>query len=210
MPPVWKRPIFRNSAIAITLLIVFIGGLYLFLHRNQVSTDDAVVSAPEIALGPDQPGILRELYVTEGTRVMANQTVARVGDQLVKTNIAGVVIGVNNVIGKLFNPLFGVGDPIVTMIDPHDLRVLAKVDENKGLTKIRAGDRVDFTVDAFGSRKFEGEVESIIPSAVESQVVFDVSDKRETRKFTVKVKYDTELYPEILNGMSAKVTVYTQ
>lgn len=204
--PFYKRPIFRNVIILVIALVVIIGFVYWFLNRNKVSTDNATVTAPEIALSPDQPGILRELYVGEGDTVTANEPVARVGDQLVKTNIAGVVVSTSDMVGTLFNP----GQAVVTMVDSTALRVLAKVDENKGLVKVAPGDSVVFTVDAFGSRKFQGTVESVIPSAVQSQVVFDVSDKREVRQFTVKIKYDTSVYPEILNGMSAKVTIYTQ
>ncbi|HZS42795.1 MAG TPA: efflux RND transporter periplasmic adaptor subunit [Candidatus Paceibacterota bacterium] len=204
--PIYRRPIFRNIIIGAIILVIAIGFIYWFSNRNKISTDNATVSAPEIALSADTPGILRELYVREGDIVTPNQAVARVGDQLIKTNVGGVVVKTTDTIGTLFNP----GQAVVTMVNPNDLRVLANVDENKGLVRISAGNRVVFTVDAFGSRKFEGTVESVIPSAVESQVVFNVSDKRETRQFTVKIKYDVDAYPEILNGMSAKVTIYTK
>src|SRR5262245_28714263 len=101
--PFYKKPVFRNSVIGVVAIIIIFGFVYWFVNRNRIYTDDAIVQAPEIALSPDQAGILRDIYVEEGDTVSANEPVARVGDQLVKTNIAGIVIGTNNTIGTFIN-----------------------------------------------------------------------------------------------------------
>ncbi len=182
----FKNPTVRLVIIIVVILAVIIGGGYLYITRDDISTDKATVSAPEIGLSPTHAGILKDVLVKEGDTVTFNQTVARVGDELIKSNINGQVIEVNDQVGKVFNP----GDSVVTVIDPSALRVEAKIDENKGLNKIAVGQPVTFTVDAFGSKKFEGTVDSISSTALESQVVFSVSDKREVRQFIVKIKYD--------------------
>jgi hypothetical protein len=38
--------------------------------------------------------------------------------------------------------------------------------------------------------------------------VFSISDKREEREFEVRAIYDTNAYPELKNGMSAKMWIY--
>lgn len=203
--PIWKRPLVRDLGIAIVILAVLGGTYYWFSHRNEIYTDDALVVAPLIDLSPETPGELKALYVTAGSKVTANQSVAQVGDGFLTTDIGGIIVDTTDTVGHLFNP----GEAVVTMIDPNALRIVARVDENKGFVNIKTGDAVTFTVDAFGKQKFQGTVDSVSPTAVQSQVVFNISDKRETRQFEVKIKYDVNQYPQILNGMSAKVTIDT-
>ena len=94
------------------------------------------------------------------------------------------------------------------MFDPNELRVVVSIDENKGFSDIALGDRAEFTVDAFGGKKYSGYVSDIAPSAHQNDVVFSISDKRQTQQFDVKIAFDPAEYPEILNGMSAKVWIY--
>jgi len=41
----------------------------------------------------------------------------------------------------------------------------------------------------------------------EGDVVFNISDKREVKQFDVKVRFDISKYPELKNGMSAKMWI---
>jgi multidrug resistance efflux pump len=94
------------------------------------------------------------------------------------------------------------------MIDPTALRVVGTIDENKGLSAIKVGAPVSFTVDAFGNKSFTGIVDEISPTANDTSVVFSISDQRPTNRFDVKVRYDVAAHPEFKNGMSAKMWVY--
>ena len=96
------------------------------------------------------------------------------------------------------------------MIDPQELRAIGTIKENSGLSKIKVGDPVSFTVDAFDGEKYTGIVEEISETSKDTSVVFSISDKRETKEFMVKVKYDTSLYAKFKNGMSAKMKVYNK
>jgi multidrug resistance efflux pump len=94
------------------------------------------------------------------------------------------------------------------MINPADMYLVAKVNENDGLSDIKPGDNVVFTLDAFGRKKFTGTVSEIVPTSYESSVAFNISDTRQEQQFEVKINYDAVDHPEILNGMSAKVWIY--
>jgi len=94
------------------------------------------------------------------------------------------------------------------MVDPHEYRLIGHIDEDKGLSDIKVGQDVIFTADAFGSKEYSGTVESINPSARQSDIVFSISDKREERQFDIYVKFDVTKYPELKNGMSARMWVY--
>ncbi len=147
---------------------------------------------------------MNNLYVHVGDDVPANTVVAEVGTELIKTKIAGEIISVQKDLGKVFNP----GETVVSMINPDELRVVGQIDENKGLSDVRVGQQATFTVDAFGSKVYHGVVDEISPSSNSSSVVFNISDKRATQTFNVKVRFDTSSYPELKNGMSAKITIY--
>jgi multidrug resistance efflux pump len=94
------------------------------------------------------------------------------------------------------------------MIDPTQLRVDGQLEEDKGLADVAVGDRAIFTVDAFPGKTYDGVVSEISPTSHVADVVFQVSDQREEQIFDVKVAYDVSKYPELKNGMSAKIWVY--
>ena len=194
-------------ALLLGLVVVLssIGLTYWHYASTHVQIDNSLVTAPRIELSAATPGILQEIEVHEGDIVGANAVVARVDNQIIKTKIGGLVIKTNDNIGKRVNP----SDVIVSLIDPSALRVVGQLGEDKGLASVQVGQRATFTVDAFGSKTFYGTVDEVSPTSHEGDVVFNISDKRQTQEFDVKVRYDVGQYPELKNGMSAKITVLT-
>ncbi len=194
--------------IAAFILIVIGGGVAVFAYiaatNKMVYIDLATISAPTVNLSPTTAGTLEDVYVAEGDTLLPNTVVAKVGNELLKSTAGGLVITANNNIGAQVNP----GDSVVSMIDPTQLRVVGQVQENKGLTNIAVGDRAVFTVDAFGGEQFTGIVDEVSPTSQSSDVVFSVSNKRQEQNFDVKVRFDTSAYPQLKNGMSAKIWVY--
>jgi len=199
----------ERRLVMIILGLIFViclaaGGLiYWRFASNRISIDKSGIYAPRIELGPSTPGILQEIDVHVGDTILPETVVARVDNQVIKAKSGGLVIAVQNDIGKRFNP----GESVVSMIDPQELRVVGQLEEDKGLQDVRVGQSAVFTVDAFGSRKFYGTVDEISPTSRDSGVVFNISDTREKKIFDVKVRYDVQQYPELKNGMSAKITI---
>jgi len=200
----------RPLIIAAFIVIVIGGGIGAFAYfaasSKTVYIDKASISAPLVDLSPTDSGVLNAVYVSEGQVVPPNTVVAEVGTELIKATAGGLVVTVNNNIGKSVSP----SDTIVELVDPTELRVVGQVQEDKGLVDIQVGDKAEFTVDAFGGQKFTGVVSEVAPTAESSDVVFSVSDQREEQNFDVKVSYDTNEYPQLRNGMSAKIWVYKQ
>lgn len=187
----------------LTVMAAAAGGWYLLEQSRYVYTDKAEVQAPLIQLAPSAPGQLKHVSISEGDSVEASQAVARVGDEILHTEVAGLVVTVQKDIGAVYTP----AKPVVTMIDPHELRVVAQIEEDKGLRDIEEGQDAIFTVDAYGSRQFHGTVESVSATKRQGDVVFNISDKRESKQFDVKIAYDHTAYPELRNGMSARVWI---
>ena len=161
--------------------------------NSRVFTDQAHIEGSVISLSSRAGGTLKQVLVHEGDTVTAQTPAALVGDEVVRVLLPSVIIHTDQSIGKVFAP----GESIVTMIDPSSLRIVDYIDEDKRLSKIAVGQKALFTVDAFGSKGYEGVVEEITASAKTGDVVFSISDKREVRHFAVKVSYATKNYSEL-------------
>ena len=188
------------------VLLVILGTAYWKINSSRVYIDKSDVQAPQINLAPTAAGIVQHILVNVGDHVDANTVVAQVGNELLKTQTAGIIVSTNNSIGTLAAP----GQTIVSMIDPSRLRVIGHVDEDKGLSDIHIGEPAVFTIDAFGSKQFNGVVDEVSSTARSTDVVFSISDKRPTQVFDVKIRFDQNLYPDIKNGMSARLWIYKQ
>jgi multidrug resistance efflux pump len=188
----------------IFLIAGAIGAFYIYLSRNQVYMEKSSIVAPAIDLSSQSGGLLQKMLVQSGDAVGENQPVAQIGNDIVKTKDAGIIISVSNNIGKNFAP----NEPVVTMIKPEDLRVVVQAEEDKGLSAIRVGQKAYFTVDAFGSKKYSGLVDEISPTSRSSDIVFNISNNRELKEFDVKIRFSISDYPELKNGMSAKAWIY--
>jgi multidrug resistance efflux pump len=194
--------------VAAAIIVVIGGGIagiaYYGVSSNQVYIDKATVSAPLSVLAPSASGTLNAEYVNVGDTVAPNTVVAEVGTELLKSVSGGLVVSALANVGANV----AANTPVVTVVDPTQLRVVGQLDENKGLADVAVGDRAVFTVDAFGGKQFEGVVDEVSPTARSGDVVFSISDKRATQSFDVKVAYDVTKYPELKNGMSARIWVY--
>ena len=194
--------------VAAAIVLVIGGGIgaaaFLGVESQRVYIENSTVKAPTIALAPTITGTLQQVYVNVGDTIQPNTVVAEVGTQLIKSSVGGLVISTDQDIGSLVTT----GTPVVTTIDPTTLRVDGQLQEDKGLSEVAVGDRASFTVDAFPGQNFTGVVSEVSPTSKASDVVFQVSDQRQEQNFDVYVAYDLSKYPQLKNGMSAKIWVY--
>ncbi len=189
------------AALAVVLGIG--GGLYWLNEQRYVFTDKAQVAAPAIPLGPQSPGVLRSVMVEEGQELQPGQEVAIVGNEGIESRVAGIAMTVNKNIGSAYQP----GQPVVTMFQPSELRIVARIEEDKGLKDVHVGQQAIFTVDAYGGQQFMGTVENVSQTSRSGDVVFNISDQREEQEYEVKIAYDRAGMPPFLNGMSARVWI---
>jgi multidrug resistance efflux pump len=198
----------RREWIILASFAFFMVGLvalfYLYLTQSRVYIEKSSLIAQSIDLSSPGGGVLEKMFVKVGDNVSANEPVAQIGNDIVKAKQSGIIISVKDDIGKNFAPY----EAVATMINPEDLRVVAQVEEDKGLADIRVGQLAYFTVDAFGSKKYSGIVDEISPTARSGDVVFNISSARQQQEFNVKIRFNVSDYPELKNGMSAKVWIY--
>ena len=180
------------------------GTIYYKTMMNKIYIEKAEISGTQISLASKIAGTLEEVMVKEGDIVPADTVVARVGTTLIKTDVAGTIIKVNDNLGAIY----GAGTPVVTMVQTGELKAVGRLAEDKGLKDVKIGQTALFNVDAYGSKKYYGIVDEISPTSRDTGVAFNISDKRETKEFNVKVRFDAAAYPELKNGMSAKIWIY--
>jgi multidrug resistance efflux pump len=203
---VFKKGWLQSLAAIIVIFGLLAGFLFWQLEAGKILIENSYLEAPIVNLSPTTPGVLNALYIKEGDRVLANSQVALVGSQIIYTKDDGVVSYAPSVLGAYFSP----GQIVASIVNDQEMKVVGQIDENKGLKNIVVGQRATFTVDAYPGKNYEGIVDEISPTSNDTSVVFSISDKRPTKKFDVKVKFNISDYPELKNGMSAKITVYTK
>jgi multidrug resistance efflux pump len=192
--------------VGIIIIIICGIGIYWYVSSQYVYIDKSVIQAPVISLSSTNSDILQEVFVKAGDMVTIDEPVARVGDQIIKAKVAGLIVSVNQNIGQFENAAGGQA-VVASMIDPTQLRVVGNLDEDKGLADLKVGDRAKFTVDAFGSKEYDGIVDQLGQTS-EASVVNNIFNQRPTNEFSIYVRFNAARYPEIKSGMSARIWVY--
>lgn len=201
-----KKPkVLRTLIVIVIVCISVVGVVFYQLREGRISIDNSLIQAPIISIAPAIPGKLTAIYVYEGEKIKKGDSLATVNGQTLYADTNGLVIMANNQIGSLVSA----SSPVVQLVNTQDERVAGTIDENKGLSDIRVGQIVSFTVDAFPGKVFWGYVDEISPTAKQTQMAFSISSERPTQQFVVYAKFDANAYSKIRNGMSAKMTVYT-
>ena len=150
------------QSLSITVVVFSLLGLFLFWQSNAgtVFSDAAYLNAPLVNLSPVAPGTLNALYVKTGDTIAANTAVALVGTTVVTSKEPGVVSFTPEALGGYYTP----GMTVVSVIKTTAMKVVASVEENKGLKDVAVGQRVTFTVDAFTGKVYAGLVDDISPT----------------------------------------------
>ncbi len=162
------------------LAVAAIVGYYAYEGARYVKTDDARVAADVVSVSPEIVGKLLEWRVKEGDHVSKDdvlgqqdlgsaltsgalnpQTMGSVAGvaaekAVLKAPIAGQIILSTAVVGELATP----GMSLAMIADTDNLYVSANIKEGD-IAQVKIGQPVEFTVDAFGGRKFHGRVQTI-------------------------------------------------
>jgi multidrug resistance efflux pump len=198
----WRRML--PVAAVVLLLAAAVGGYFVWQAGQRVKIDDATIDAPLTTLPAHAGGDLKAVYASVGDMVRPYRPLARVGNEVITSDVSGRVISISQDVGGFVPP----GTTVVTLINPGALRADGQIEEDKGLSDLRIGQRAVVKVDAFGGRKFPGVVEEISDQPHQQAINFSISDKRQTQKYDVKVRLTGRADPGLRQGMSARIWVY--
>ena len=225
------RPILYVVGLVVILAIAGFGYRAWFNSTHFVSTDNAQVAGSIIAVGPTTAGQVTEVLTDVGQHVSKGQVVARVAvpqtqgvtasgaPQVVYSNTANQIVEVTapldgTVVARLADPgsTLAPGQPIIEVIDPTALYVLANVDESN-VDRVQVGEPVDVTVDSLGTT-LPGRVVAITPASAASFAL--IPQQNTTGNFTkvsqvvpVKIAVDYGSHPLIL-GSSVEVNIHVR
>lgn len=204
--------IFKNAKVIKGLLIALIIILssftffYIETTTNRIFIDNSLIYAPITNIAPLTAGVLNSINVYEGENISKGSPLAVVNGVTLYSKTSGIVVMINKSIGSIVSAT----NPVVEMINSNDFTVAGTIDENKGLNDIKIGQPASFTVDAFPGKTYYGLVDEIDPTAKTTQISYSISSERPTQQFIIYVKFNPAKYPELLNGMSAKLAIYTK
>ncbi len=210
-PEIKKAGFFSKPWVkSLTYIVVIFGLLGAFLYwqsvRGTVFIEMSHLEAPIATMSATAPGTLNAIYVKEGDRISAGQQLVLVGSETLYAKNDGIVASAPKVLGTYYSP----GQTIVSVVADKQMQAIGTIDETDGLDKIASGQPATFTVDTFPGKTYEGFVDKVSATSDDTGVIFSISDKRPTKKFSVYVNFDVNKYPELKSGMSAKITVRTR
>jgi len=202
----FKNPKVVKITAVLVIFFSVMATVFFYLKTTQrINIENSVVSSPIIPLSSSTPGKLKTISAIEGQKVKKGDALAIVGTEIIRPYTDGIIVETNKQIGAFTSPQ----TPIVKMINTSEMRIDGTIDENKGLSQIKIGQVVSFTIDALPGQTFWGYVDEIAQSAKQTGATFSISSERPTQQFEIYARFDSNSYPEIKNGMSAKMTVYT-
>ncbi|RYL89794.1 HlyD family secretion protein [Sporolactobacillus sp. THM7-4] len=212
----------RLLIINIVVIIVLIGGgavgyYYYDQATHYVKTDNATVSGQAISIASPVAGKLVSWDAKQGKTYGGNQTVGKVESigpdgKLVQTVIkmpARGTIAQNN---GVRNTVVGAGTQLAQAYDLKALQVTANVDETD-LDRIKTGQKVDVSIDAFPHTTFSGRVKQIGTATAGTFSLISSSNSngnytKVTQVIPVKISLDSFKGEKLLPGMNVTVKIH--
>ena len=168
-------------------IIVVLGLAGLFSYRlwynsiNFVSTDNAQITAALVQVGSINPGRILSMNVDVGTNVSQGQVIAivdiptvisksettdttKLGFRDVQDQLAEVIAPISGVVAARWarvGDTVPAGQPILTLMDPRKVWVVANIDERK-VGRVRPGQYVEVHIDSLGET-VAGTVDTVSP-----------------------------------------------
>lgn len=202
-----KNPVVFRIILTSFFTLIFVTLFFTYFTKvDRIAIQNAFVTSSITSLAPTIPGKVKDVFVHEGQHVNKGDKLALVGNEILYAYTDGLITETNKQIGSLASSQISV----VKLLDENTVRVDATIDENKGLNELKPGQVASFTIDALPGKTFWGVVDEVAVTARQTQAAFAISSERPTQQFDVYIKFNISEYPEIKNGMSSKVVIFTK
>jgi multidrug resistance efflux pump len=225
------------SVIAIVVLAVAaIAGWYWYQGAHYVATNDARVSADLVSISPEIVGKLLEWRVKEGDTVAKDDVLGRqdlesaltsgalnpqamgsvaavVAEKAVlKSPINGQVILSSAVVGEMAAP----GMSLAIIADTDHLYMGANIEEGD-IARVKIGQAVDISVDAFHGRLFHGRVMTIGRATLSTFSLLPAQNRSNEGNYTkvvqvipIKVSILDQGDARLMVGMNANIRIFVK
>jgi len=161
----------RKLVLYVILLLLVVGGggigyYYWYQGAHYVTTQDARIAGDIYRVMPKMTGKLTGLAVKEGDTVVADQVVGQqdttnvagnlLENSLLRSPITGTVIKTQAKEGEVVS----MGQSVALVIDESKLYISANLEETE-IERLKLGQKVDFTLDAYPGKKMSGHLMEI-------------------------------------------------
>lgn len=194
-----------------------IGYYYWYQGAHYVKTEDARVAGDIYRVMPRISGKITSLQIAEGDNVVADQIVGQ-QDTLNLTNnmldnatlrspITGKVIKTLAKEGEVVAP----GQAVAMVIDDSKLYVSANIEETE-IKRVKVGEKVDITVDAYSDKHLTGHVKEIGEATNSTFSLLPATNTsgnftKVTQRIPVKIAIDDTNGAPISAGMNAVIKI---
>jgi multidrug resistance efflux pump len=227
----WPVRVLAALAIVVVLGLVGMFGYRLWYNSiNFVSTDNAQVTAALVQVGSINAGRIFSMNVDVGSPVSQGQVIAivdiptlisksettdtsKLGFRDVRDQLADVAAPVSGVVAARWarvGDTVPAGQPIVTLMDPRQIWVMANIDE-KDVGRVRPGQYVEVHIDSLG-KSLPGRVETVSPVTAGTFSLLPARNSsgnytKVAQLVPVKISLPNEFLP-IFPGASVEVKIY--
>lgn len=212
----------RLLVINVIIIVVLIGGgaagyYYYDQATNYVKTDNASVSGQAVSIAAPAAGKLTDWHAEQGKSFNSGETV---GDIAV-TGTDGKTISVpvkmpeeatvalNN---SSKNAFVAAGTQLAQAYNLHQLYITANIDETD-IERVKKGQKVDISIDAYPDTKFTGRVEGIGTATASTFSLIPSSNgngnyTKVTQVVPVKITLDGYKGEQLLPGLNVSVKIH--
>jgi multidrug resistance efflux pump len=195
-----------------------IGAYYWYQSANYSTTDNARISGDIYRVMPRIAGKINTLNIKVGDTVVADQIIGQqditnlsnnlLDQAVLRAPINGTVIQTASRVGEVVSP----GQSVAMVIDKSKLYVTADIEETK-ITKVKAGEKVDFTLDTYPGRTFNGKIYEIGEATASTFSLMPTTSTsgnftKVTQRISVKISIDDYQGLDLSPGMNAAVKIH--
>ncbi|MFD2370032.1 efflux RND transporter periplasmic adaptor subunit [Brevibacillus sp. GCM10020057] len=215
----------RKLVLYVILLLIVVGGgsigyYYWYQGEHYVTTQDARITGDIYRVMPKMTGKLTGLAVKEGDAVVADQIVGQLETTNIPTNlldnsvlrspITGTVIKTQAKEGEVVST----GTSVALVIDESKLYISANLEETE-IQRLKLGQKVDFTVDAFPGKQLTGHVMDIGKATNSTFSLLPATNTsgnftKVTQRIPIKIAIDDTQGLHLAAGLNVEIKVHVK
>ena len=216
----------KRKLVLYVILLLFVAGggsigyYYWYQGEHYVTTEDARISADIYRVMPKMTGKLVDLMIKEGDMVVADQVVGRqdpgnlattmLENSLLRAPITGTVIKTQAKEGEVVST----GQTVALIIDEREMYISANIEETE-IGRVKLGQMVDITVDAFPGKVLRGhliEIGQATNSTFSLLPAVNTSGNftKVTQRIPIKVAIDDTAGLSLSAGLNAEIKVHVK
>ncbi|MED4584855.1 HlyD family secretion protein [Brevibacillus choshinensis] len=215
----------RKLVLYVILLLLVVGGggigyYYWYQGAHFVTTQDARITGDIYRVMPKMTGKLTGLAVKEGDAVVADQIVGQqdttniagnlLENSVLRAPITGTVIKTQAKEGEVVSA----GTSVALVIDENKLYISANLEETE-IQRLKLGQKVDFTVDAYPGNKLSGHLMEIGKATNSTFSLLPSTNTtgnftKVTQRIPIKIAIDDTAGLHLAAGLNVEIKVHVK